>query len=214
MSATALLSRLSRTISAPGTPKQEAPKFDGMTVQSHGKYAKMSVAEAAVAFLKESRRSQRTIDIANELSSNGYEFSGNNPGAALTRALLRRSTSDRDLLKVGYGSWCLREFLSSKENAAFEHKARTSRGMRDAAKRGTKIGAKAKLTEAVAVKLKEQIAACASARKASESVGISCTTFTKWKERIDAWTPGQPWPPEGPSPWHEDQAAPRLRAVK
>lgn len=48
----------------------------------------------------------------------------------------------------------------------------------------------------MALKIKKIIDAGETGRAAAEAVGVSHSTVYNWRHDIEAWNPGEPWPPE------------------
>lgn len=198
---------------------KSAPRVNGLAPQQpkECEFAGLSLAEAASKHLSNARKSQSVTEIIQALTAARF-LTGRTPNSQLTAALDRRSRNYTDLVRVKRGRWCLREFLTPEEVAQVEHNQRTKKGVVQARERGVRFGAKPKISEDVASKLKPLLAAGLSLRDAGDAVGISHTTIRYWKPLIDAWEPGQPWPPIDCSPYasvdETTDNVTQLRAVK
>jgi hypothetical protein len=198
---------------------QVAPRVNGLAAQqpSGSEFKGLSLAEAAVKQLSFAKKSQTVSEIIDALVLAGFA-AGRAPRTQITAALERRSRNYADLVRVKKGTWCLREYLTPEEVSQIEHNQRTKKGVRQAMKRGVRYGPKPKITEDMAKVMKPLISAGRSLRDVGAAVGVSHTTVQDWKDLIEAWEPGQHWPPNDRGPYAEineqaDNVTP-LRAVK
>ena len=219
--AQAVLGRIIRSNTTASVAHGAAPRVDGMTgyQRPQSEFSGMSISEAAVSFLQTSMRSRRTTEILKALQDGEFEMTAARPEASLTAALERRAKNYRDVVKVAKGLWCVAEFLTDKERASLEHKARTARGMKQARARGVRLGTATKLSEEMAVRAKDLFEQGLPIRAIGDAIGVSHNTVRNWREKIKKWSPGQSWPPTDLADQEDETPAPQvgsghLRAVK
>ncbi len=215
----------------PVKPDTAAPK----SIPTECPYYGLGLAEAGMKFIRMAKKPQLPSDMWAAMKKSGIEIEHRDPVNALRHALSRRAKKHEDVMLVGGGKWDLssnytqveRERIASElggmpAREAKTHSRKTSDGMRRAAaSRGVRMGQKPKITEEMARKIKRIIDAGETGRAAAEAVGVSHSTVYNWREDIEAWTPGEPWPPQqrarsnsDATPDDDERSAPLLKVVK
>lgn len=180
-------------------------------------YEGMTSVQAAVAHLKKQKPGNTLSpkQLATAIIDGGVDMDETNPGPALNKGLLRRAKSFRDVIRVKRGQWGLREWYSEAEQIAIErrvaeadaHAELTAQGVEKARALGKRIGPQLKFTEPKVVEFKRLRDEGVTITEACRRIGISLGTYQKYKERIEAWHEGEPWPPKNEAPAGEPKGA-------
>ena len=99
---------------APGTPAPGAQAQEATAAEAPGAYLGMTIAEAAKKLLAFRRQPLRNPDIAAALQAGGLAMSSADPVNTIGSVLTRRFYDQGDIVKVGRGTWGLKEWYPNR----------------------------------------------------------------------------------------------------
>lgn len=189
------------------------PTTGATLVISQGKFKGMGLGEAAAKQLSESDRIELTAkQIWAAISAAGFSILSERPEQAVSWALRKRETKERDVILVGDGKWGmvnwysqarLKELRASRNNASgrnhAEHVEKTKAGIANAKRtRLVHWGRKRSITGEQMAKAYYAIQAGAKSKlQAAKAAGMVWPTFAwYWRyHEMEKWKPGDPFPP-------------------
>ena len=197
--------------------------------------ARLPLQYAVVEYLKGCNQPQTPKQIAEALKQAGREFESSKPTLAIRDALRKALPNNKDLVHSGYAKWFLKTHSKTKAQrllsegkrskgtggrSAAEHGARTRAGMERRRAAGLRIGQPLRLTAEQYLKYLGLRAEGVAKGPAARAIGMSVSSIYNYEGRfaLDAWKPGDPWPPPekgaNPSPPAPGGPEPTLRLVK
>jgi hypothetical protein len=158
-------------------------------------YDGLSISEAATEILRSNQAPLRAKAIIRVLEDSGYEMTAAKPEIALATALTRRAGNYGDVVRIGFGTWALRDWYSKKKLASLQHKARTAEGMERAKANGNRVGALPKLNEHQAAEFKRLVDQGVDKKHILSVFPMSVGSYYNYRKMVAGWKPGEPWPP-------------------
>lgn len=184
-----------------------------------------SKAEAAVHIIRVKGRACKPRELIEEMRKMGVEdVEGKNATNSLIKSLARRAQKTGDVFKVpgGVGKWDLTEhytpaqvmamlstFTANEALAKEKQRERTMAGLARAKARGSQVGQPSKLTAEMAAEFKCMMLEGAKSSEFCERFKISRGSFYNYRDKLENWNIGDPWPPE-----EKEDRPERLRVVK
>ena len=83
-------------------------------VETAGMFLGMSIVDAAKKLLALRKRTMKNAEIALELGKGGFKFTGSDPVNVVGSVLTRRFNQIGDVVKVGRGTWGLKEWYPGR----------------------------------------------------------------------------------------------------
>jgi len=169
---------------------------------------KLPLRDAIYEYLKSERRPKKAKHIWEALAKTGREVESDNPVRSVQWALKKMAAQNDDVFSPGWGKWHVRSRYSKSQlqkliakgagrggRSAEEHVARTKAGLERAKASGKKLGARPKFTGAQIAQLKSALASGVKVKHAIKAIGMSPAMYYLYRPQIQAWNPGEPWPP-------------------
>lgn len=102
---------------AEGVGTAQAGALPGITtgiVETAGMFLGMSIVDASKKLLALRKRTMKNTEIALELGKGGFKFTGTDPVNVVGSVLTRRFNQVGDVVKVGRGTWGLKEWYPGR----------------------------------------------------------------------------------------------------
>jgi hypothetical protein len=170
-------------------------------------FAGLSVPDAGVKLLHITGHPMSSYEMSVELVKGGVPLTGQSPAGAVSWAMKRRSLISTDVVQVEGRKWALREWYTEKElqriiensadkAVADERSERTKKAVASAKARGVAWGRPRAITLERLIAFHTARALGQSIADACQSAGIALATYNLHKHNVNAWSPGDPWPPQ------------------
>lgn len=216
-------------------PSAETESLSNANTQS---YARLPLADAILLYLSTCKDAPTTKEIWKALERAGRESDSQSPVRSVRQALKKLAVANDDVFHIGWARWHLKskytapklkKLMAAPQNGTGgrtpeEHSGRTRAGLEKAKARGKRLGAKAKIDDAMKLRI-QQMAAIKTPRKVplqhianSEGIALSSIfgVFPGGRKAILAWKPPAAMSQEESvaGPLFDSSKQPHVRLVK